>query len=67
MSWFGPVSGANAKTYRGGKWSGGQPLLGYDVQNTKLLVNEVREIFDLYLREVDPKHWTKKGLVVAMG
>jgi site-specific DNA recombinase len=45
-----------AATRRKGKWSGGTPLLGYDVDPlaTRLLVNEdeaarVRAIFDLYL------------------
>jgi site-specific DNA recombinase len=43
-----------AATRRKGKWSGGMPLLGYDVMNTKLVVNDgeaeiVRQIFDLYL------------------
>lgn len=45
-----------AATRRKGKWSGGMPILGYDVlPNTKLAVNEdeavrVREIFALYLQ-----------------
>jgi site-specific DNA recombinase len=46
-----------AAARRKGKWSGGMPLLGYDVdpQGSKLRVNEaeairVRAIFDLYLR-----------------
>jgi hypothetical protein len=39
---------------RRGKWTGGTVPLGYEVQNRKLVVNEVeavlvREIFDLYL------------------
>ena len=45
-----------AAARRKGKWSGGHPLLGYDVDphTRKLLVNEaeavrVREIFQLYL------------------
>jgi len=43
-----------AATRRKGKWSGGHSLLGYDVINTKLVVNEpeaarVRQIFQLYL------------------
>jgi len=51
-----------AATCRKGKWSGGQPILGYDVHNMKLVINEeearrVRAIFELYeqrqsLREV---------------
>ncbi|QDT55943.1 DNA-invertase hin [Caulifigura coniformis] len=37
-----------------GKWAGGPPMLGYDVVNQKLEVNEpeakqVREVFELYL------------------
>jgi site-specific DNA recombinase len=46
-----------AATRRKGKWSGGTPILGYDVDvpTTKLVVNEaeavqVRAIFELYLR-----------------
>ena len=43
-----------AATRRKGKWSGGMPLLGYDVVETKLVVNaveaeRVRQIFALYL------------------
>jgi site-specific DNA recombinase len=49
-----------AAARRKGKWSGGRPLLGYDVERTsggpKLIVNEdeaarVRQIFELYLDE----------------
>jgi site-specific DNA recombinase len=47
-----------AAARRKGKWSGGHPLLGYDVDphTKKLLVNEeeavrVREIFQLYLEQ----------------
>jgi site-specific DNA recombinase len=43
---------------RKGKWLGGRPVLGYDLdrENHKLIVNEkeaetVREIFDLYIKE----------------
>src|SRR5438477_6934273 len=46
-----------AATRRKGKWSGGTPILGYDVdrQTTRLVVNEpeavqVRAIFEIYLR-----------------
>ncbi len=65
-----------AATRRKGKWSGGMPLLGYDVSpdGAKLLVNEdeaarVRAIFALYLehqalvpviRELDARGWTGK-------
>lgn len=43
-----------AATRRKGKWSGGMPVLGYNVQNGKLVVDGreesmVREIFQLYL------------------
>src|SRR5436305_6493594 len=65
-----------AATRRKGKWSGGTPLLGYDLdpRGSKLLVNEdeavqVRAIFGLYLehqallpvvRELDRRGWTTK-------
>src|SRR6476661_1106197 len=48
-----------AAARRKGKWSGGRPILGYDVQSSpsgaKLIVNEeeakqVRSIFELYLK-----------------
>jgi site-specific DNA recombinase len=44
-----------AASRRRGKWSGGMPLLGYTVENTKLIVDEVeadrvRQIFELYIR-----------------
>ena len=43
-----------AATRRKGKWSGGRPLLGYDVVDTKLVINPheaniVRDIYRLYL------------------
>jgi site-specific DNA recombinase len=43
-----------AATRRKGKWSGGPPILGYDVHNMKLVINDeeaqrVRAIFELYL------------------
>jgi len=43
-----------AATRRKGKWAGGMPVLGYTVENSKLVVdeaeaNQVRQIFDLYL------------------
>jgi site-specific DNA recombinase len=45
-----------AATRRKGKWSGGQPILGYDVREMKLVVNHeeaerVRAIFELYLQK----------------
>lgn len=63
-----------AATRRKGKWSGGMPLLGYTVENTKLVVDEteaaqVRQIFDLYLeyqallptvKELNQRGWTTK-------
>ena len=44
-----------AAARRKGKWSGGRPLLGYNVVNTKLVIEpeeavQVREIFALYLK-----------------
>ena len=44
-----------AATRRRGMWTGGQPVLGYDVREKKLIVNAneaetVRSIFDLFLR-----------------
>lgn len=43
-----------AAARRKGKWSGGMPILGYTVVDTKLVVDEdearrVREIFDMYV------------------
>ncbi|MCA9119261.1 MAG: recombinase family protein [Planctomycetaceae bacterium] len=63
-----------AATRRKGKWAGGMPVLGYDVVNSKLVVNSeevdrVREIFELYLdrrslsavvRELDSRGWRTK-------
>jgi site-specific DNA recombinase len=63
-----------AATRRKGKWAGGTPLLGYDVVDRKLVVNEpeaqqVRAIFELYARkrsllavvqELDARGWTNK-------
>jgi site-specific DNA recombinase len=44
-----------AATRRKGQWCGGAPILGYDVQDMKLVINEteaerVRAIFKLYLQ-----------------
>ncbi|MBM4368636.1 MAG: recombinase family protein [Deltaproteobacteria bacterium] len=44
-----------AAARRKGKWAGGKPILGYDLVDSKLVVNEseacrVREIFALYVR-----------------
>ncbi|QDV25961.1 recombinase family protein [Aureliella helgolandensis] len=66
-----------AAARRKGKWSGGMPVLGYDVANTKLVVDEceagrVREIFRLYLdqqslldvaKEINAKGWRTKRWV----
>ena len=70
-----------AATRRKGKWSGGQPLLGYDVQNTRLIVNDteafrVREIFGLYLKlgtllttvkELNQRGWRTKAWSTKKG
>jgi site-specific DNA recombinase len=63
-----------AAARRKGKWAGGMPVLGYDVVQTKLVVNEaeaplVRQIFELYLerqsmlavlQEIDRRGWRTK-------
>lgn len=63
-----------AATRRKGKWSGGAPILGYDVIDRKLVINEaeaaiVRQIFALYLernslltvvQELARRNWTSK-------
>jgi len=72
-----------AATRRKGKWAGGTPLLGYDVdpRTTRLLVNEdeavrVRAIFALYLeyqallpvvQELQRRGWTTKRWVNQAG
>ena len=70
-----------AASRRRGKWSGGMPLLGYTVENTKLVVDEieassVRQIFELYLehqsllptvRELNRRGWTTKRWVTKKG
>jgi site-specific DNA recombinase len=71
-----------AATRRKGKWAGGHPILGYDVdERTKLVVNEeqgrrVRAIFDLYLKhealipvvqEVAHHGWTNKRWTTRKG
>jgi site-specific DNA recombinase len=56
-----------AAARRKGKWSGGMPILGYTVVDTKLVVDEdearrVREIFDMYVEHESMKRWTtQKG------
>ncbi|MBI1900556.1 MAG: recombinase family protein [Planctomycetia bacterium] len=70
-----------AAARRKGKWSGGHPILGYDVVETKLVVNEVeaqrvRQIFDLYLDnlsllatadELNRLGWTTKAWTTKKG
>lgn len=72
-----------AAARRKGKWVGGKPVLGYDVdpQGPRLVVNEaearkVRAIFDLYLeheglvavlRELERRGWTNKGWITHKG
>jgi len=72
-----------AATRRKGKWSGGMPMLGYDVdaRGGRLHVNEdeaarVREIFELYLnrlslievvKELDARGWTTKQWITRKG
>jgi site-specific DNA recombinase len=72
-----------AATRRKGKWSGGMPLLGYNVdpRGSKLVVNEqeaahVRTIFELYLehqsmiatiRAIDERGWVNKRWVTRKG
>jgi site-specific DNA recombinase len=72
-----------AATRRKGKWSGGLPVLGYDVdsQVLRLVVNQkeatqVRAIFDLYMkhqallpvvRELERRGWRTKTWVTRKG
>ena len=70
-----------AAARRKGKWSGGGPILGYDVVDKKLVVNDleaerVRRIFDLYLehqalipatRELNRRGWTTKQWTTRNG
>ncbi len=72
-----------AAARRKGKWSGGMPLLGYDIepQGGKLRVNEVeanrvRMIYDLYLEresimatiaELDNRGWNNKSWKTRKG
>jgi site-specific DNA recombinase len=72
-----------AASRRKGKWSGGVPVLGYDVDAVtgKLVVNEgeaakVRAIFDLYrqhqsiittVKELDDRDWLTKKWVTKSG
>jgi len=72
-----------AAARRKGKWSGGMPLLGYDVdpRGSKLVVNEqeatrVRTIFELYIehqsmiatiKELDRRGWLNKRWTTRKG
>jgi site-specific DNA recombinase len=72
-----------AAARRKGKWAGGHPILGYDInpQGFKLVVNEdeafrVRAIFDLYLehqgliaviQELDRRGWLNKRWTTRKG
>ncbi len=72
-----------AASRRRGKWSGGNLILGYDLdrENRRLVVNEaeaaqVREIFDLYLRhesllpvvaELQQRGWRTKSWIARNG
>ena len=72
-----------AAARRKGKWSGGMPLLGYDVdpRGSKLMVNEeeaarVRAIFQLYLeheslllvvQELERRDWRNKQWITRKG
>lgn len=70
-----------AATRRKGKWAGGPPVLGYDVIDRKLIVNEpeaerVRGIFELYLRssgliplvrELERRGWRRKQRMTRAG
>lgn len=72
-----------AATRRKGKWSGGMPMLGYDVdaRGGRLLVNDaeaprVREIFELYLDRqsliaaatlLNERGWTTKRWITKKG
>lgn len=63
-----------AATRKRGKWTGGRPVLGYDLLDTKLVINEleserIREIFTMYLerrsllsvaKELNSRGWTTK-------
>ncbi len=70
-----------AAARRKGMWSGGRPVLGYDLSKCKLTVNEeeairVREIFSIYIRvqsleqtakELEARGWTTKRWKTAAG
>lgn len=72
-----------AATRKKGKWTGGVPILGYDIdpRGSKLIVNEleairVNQIFDLYqkhqallpvVREIESRGWHTKSWVTKRG
>ena len=70
-----------AASRRRGQWTGGRPVLGYDVQHKKLVVNpdeaeQVRAIFQLYLElgsllpvveELNGRGWTTKSWQTKAG
>lgn len=70
-----------AAARRKGKWSGGMPVLGYNVVQSKLVVDpgeaeKVRQIFDLYLErqsmlavanELESRGWTTKRWTSSQG
>lgn len=70
-----------AATRRKGKWSGGIPLLGYDVIDRRLAINEaeaaqVRQIFSLYkekqsllavVQELELRRWSNKVWTTRKG
>ena len=70
-----------AATRRKGKWSGGMPILGYTVDQTKLVVDDaeadrVRQIFEMYLehqamlavvKELNSRGWRTKRWTTRKG
>jgi site-specific DNA recombinase len=70
-----------AAARRKGKWSGGMPLLGYDLAGGKLAVNQaeaerVRQIFSLYIghkslsalvRDLAERGWSNKAWTTRQG
>lgn len=70
-----------AATRRKGKWSGGMPVLGYSVVETKLVVDadeasRVRQLFELYLehqsllavvKELEYRNWRTKRWTTRKG
>lgn len=70
-----------AASRRRGKWSGGMPLLGYTVEQSKLVVDQVeadrvRQIFEMYLshgsllpvaEELKRRGWTTKQWTTKKG